>query len=51
MILYSTLGLCALAAAVLVYRHDLYDREPLPLLGLTVALGAGAIGLAGRAEE
>jgi len=50
-ILYSTLGLCALAAAVLVYRHDLYDREPLPLLGLTVALGAGAIGLAGRAEE
>ncbi len=51
MILYSTLGLCALAAAVLVYRHDLYDREPLPLLGLTIALGAGAIGLAGRAEE
>ncbi len=50
-ILYPTLGLCAIAAAVLVYRHDLYDREPLPLLGLTVALGAGAIGLAGRAEE
>ncbi len=51
MILYSTLGMCALAAAVLVYRHDLYDREPLPLLGLTIALGAGAIGVAGRAEE
>lgn len=50
-ILYSTLGLCALAAAFVVYRHDLYDREPLPLLGLTIALGAGAIGLAGRAEE
>jgi len=49
-VLYSTLGLCALLAAVLVYQHDLYDREPWLLLGLTVALGAGAIGLAGRAE-
>ena len=44
------LGLCALGAAVLVYRHDLYEREPLLLLALTVALGAGGMWLAGQAE-
>lgn len=50
MILYATLALCALGAAVLVYRYDLYDREPLPLVGLVVGLGALAMGLSGRIE-
>jgi RsiW-degrading membrane proteinase PrsW (M82 family) len=49
-ILYLTLGLCALGAAVLVYRYDLYDREPVGLLAAAVALGAGGMALAGRLE-
>ena len=51
MILYLSLGLCATGAAYLVYRHDLYDREPWFLLLLTTALGALAINVAGRLEE
>ena len=51
MILYGTLGLCALGAAFLVYRHDLYDREPVPLLALSVVLGAALMALAGQAES
>ena len=50
MILYTTLAICALGAAVLVYRYDLYDREPLPLVGLAIGLGALAMALAGRVE-
>jgi len=34
----------------LVYRYDMYDREPPLLLLLTVALGAGAMSLAARVE-
>jgi RsiW-degrading membrane proteinase PrsW (M82 family) len=49
-ILYSTLALCALGAATLVYRYDLYDREPLPALGRAAILGAAAMALAGPAE-
>jgi RsiW-degrading membrane proteinase PrsW (M82 family) len=49
-ILYLTLGICSLGAAALVYRYDLYDREPLAMLALTVGLGAGAMALAGRLE-
>jgi len=50
LILYATLAICALGAAVLVYRYDLYDREPLPLVVLVIGLGALAMGLAGRVE-
>lgn len=50
MILYFTLGVCAVGAAALVYRYDLYDREPLPLLALAAGLGAGAMALAGWLE-
>jgi RsiW-degrading membrane proteinase PrsW (M82 family) len=50
-ILYGTLVLCAIGAALLVYRYDLYDREPLRLLGLAAVLGAGAMALAGRSEQ
>jgi RsiW-degrading membrane proteinase PrsW (M82 family) len=49
-ILYLTLAVCALGAAFLVYRYDLYDREPLPLLGLALVLGALAMTLCGYAE-
>jgi len=49
-ILYLTLGICSLGGAALVYRYDLYDREPPAMLALTVGLGAGAMALAGRLE-
>ncbi len=49
--LYLTLGLSGLGVAVLVYRYDLYDREPKALLVATVALGAAAMTLAGRLES
>jgi protease PrsW len=50
LLLYGTLILCALTVGVIVYRYDLYDREPLLLLALAVALGMGAMELAGKAE-
>jgi RsiW-degrading membrane proteinase PrsW (M82 family) len=49
-ILYGTLALCALGAAFLVYRHDLYDREPAWLLLVTVGLGASSMNVAGLVE-
>ena len=51
MILYGSLVLCALGAAFIVYRNDLYDREPAWLLGLTAGLGAAAMWLAGLVES
>jgi len=51
MVLYATLGVCGLGAALLVYRYDLYDREPWPLLLLAIALGAAAMPMAGIAED
>jgi len=49
-LLYLTLGLCALGAAALVYRYDLYDREPKGALAAAVGLGAAAMALAGPLE-
>lgn len=50
MLLYSTLILCALVVGAMVYRYDLYDREPWPLvLGATI-LGMGAMWLAGEVQ-
>ena len=51
MILYATLALCAVFTAVVVYKYDLYDREPWPLLFLCAALGAVAMTAAGRVES
>ena len=51
MILYATLALCAAFTGVVVYRYDLYDREPWPLLLLCATLGAGAMTTAGRVES
>lgn len=50
MLLYGGLALCALAVGAMVYRYDLYDREPWWLLALSVLLGMGAMYLAGRAQ-
>lgn len=50
MLLYGTLLLCAILAAIMVYRYDLYDREPWYMLMLTAALGAGAMYGAGRVQ-
>ncbi|MFM9995787.1 MAG: PrsW family glutamic-type intramembrane protease [Phycisphaerales bacterium] len=50
MLLYGTLALCAITVALLVYRYDLYDREPVVMLLLAALLGAGAMHLAGRVQ-
>ncbi len=47
---FTALALCALLTARLVYRYDLYEHEPIPLLGVAIALGAGAMRLAGLVE-
>jgi RsiW-degrading membrane proteinase PrsW (M82 family) len=49
-ILYVTFAACAAGAALLVYRYDLYDREPWPLVALSVGLGAGGMACAGWLE-
>ncbi len=49
-IFFLTLALCAGLTALLVYRYDLYEHEPIPLLAVAVALGAGMMRLAGRVE-
>ncbi len=51
MLVYGALGLSVLIAGALVYRYDLYDREPLPNVGLAVVLGAAAMALAGQLES
>ena len=50
MALYVTLSLCALLAGLLVYRYDLYEREPLPMLLLAVAAGGVGMRLVGAVE-
>ncbi len=50
MLLYGTLALCALVLAVIVYRYDLYDREPLLLLALAATLGMAGMHVAGMAQ-
>jgi RsiW-degrading membrane proteinase PrsW (M82 family) len=51
MIFFAALALCALLTASLVYRYDLYEHEPLPLLAMAIALGAGAMRVAGLVED
>ena len=51
LVLFATLALCALLTARLVYRYDLYEHEPIPLLGVAFGLGAGAMWLAGGVES
>ena len=42
MLVYATVFICACVFALLVYRYDMYDKEPWYLLLLVVALGMGA---------
>jgi len=49
--LYLSLAACAAAAVALVYRYDLYDREPWRLLLLAAALGFAAMPAAGAVES
>ena len=46
MLLYATLGVCALAAVCLVCRYDMYDREPWCMVVLAVLLGMGIMWVA-----
>lgn len=50
MALYIALALCACLFALLVYRYDLYEREPWYMLVLAVALGYVAMRAAGFLE-
>ncbi|MEE8043076.1 MAG: PrsW family glutamic-type intramembrane protease [Pseudomonadales bacterium] len=51
MILYATLFLGALLASLLIYRYDLYEREPWPYLVATASVGMLTMWLAGTLEE
>lgn len=50
MLLYLSLAVCACIAAAIVYRYDMYDREPPAAALIAVALGALAMWLAGHLE-
>jgi RsiW-degrading membrane proteinase PrsW (M82 family) len=49
-ILDVTFAGCAIGAAVLVYRYDLYDQEPVPVVALAAAMGAAGMAGAGWLE-
>lgn len=51
MLIYAAVGACAALLALLVYRYDMYEREPWYMLALTLAAGAAvSLGL-GEAED
>jgi RsiW-degrading membrane proteinase PrsW (M82 family) len=50
MSLYAAVCLSAFLAALLVYRYDLYNREPWYLLALAAGLGFGAMRLTASVE-
>lgn len=51
MLLYLTLALCALLASLLVYRYDMYDREPWSMIAVTILIGAAVMWVTGRIED
>ncbi len=51
MILYITLASCAFLAGWLVYRYDMYEREPWYMVLFAVGLGAGVMYVIGYVEE
>lgn len=51
MAIYISLTLCAIIAGLLVYRYDMYEREPLHMLILVAALGVGAGWSVGHLED
>jgi RsiW-degrading membrane proteinase PrsW (M82 family) len=50
MLLYGSLAMCAILATLLVYRYDMYEREPWFMVVVAVGLGWVAMWLAGLAE-
>ncbi len=51
MLLYVTLALCALLAGLLVYRYDMYDREPWYMMVTAIVVGAAAMWGTGHLEN
>ena len=51
MVLYVALAVSAIVAARLVYRYDLYDREPWFVIAVVAAAGAVAMRLLGDVED
>jgi RsiW-degrading membrane proteinase PrsW (M82 family) len=49
-VLYVAVCVCALLAAVLVYRYDLYNREPWYMLALAAGLGFAVMRALAAAE-
>lgn len=47
---YLTLAVCTIGFAAMVYRYDLYDREPLPAIVLVMILGGAGMIAAGRVQ-
>ena len=50
MLLYLTVAFCAFLAAILVYRYDLYEREPWLMLLLAAGLGVLVMRFLGEIE-
>ena len=50
-LVHLTLLGCAIAAALLVIRYDLYEKEPLPMLLLAAAAGAAVMWSIGFVED
>ncbi|MEE2685575.1 MAG: PrsW family glutamic-type intramembrane protease [Planctomycetota bacterium] len=51
MAVYLVLLFCALGIAAMVYRYDMYDREPVLLLMVAVVFGVICFWLAGSVED
>jgi RsiW-degrading membrane proteinase PrsW (M82 family) len=51
MLAYVVTAVCAVALAALVYRYDMYEKEPWPLLGVAFGLGLLGAWAAGGIED
>lgn len=51
MIVYVTLLFCAILVAILIYRYDMYEKEPWYMLAATAAVGAVAMWILGYVED
>lgn len=48
---YATLFLCTMLVAMLVYRYDMYEKEPWYMLVATAAFGVLVMWLLGYIED
>lgn len=51
MLLYLTLAVCGLGVGLLVWRYDLYEKEPWWMVLIAVAVGAGTMSVVGPLED